>query len=324
VTKNGKPIGAWYAAKYPNEVACWIMNSDPSTPFGQHMIQQARSLIEAYPEIAGFFWDVYGRSYMFDFAHDDGITMVNNKPAYYPLFMFQRMMREHVGPLLRSKRMCVTANKPVTIAVCDGVDGIMSIEDTPDEETPSWIAAQSFLGLNRHVMILDGQSGTRPERFLVNCLRYGMFPSDMGTRGVSHEQAERNAELTRAYLPFLQRFRGKKWIFYPRALELPKNTDGNIFRAKDGSVVIPFVSPWRTFRSADGFDRDVTLTCRLPDAAEMNHIYAAAIDLKETTKLQPQREGDALRITVPRHGKVTMLVLSAREDPALEAASRAR
>ena len=121
------------------------MNADPSSGFGKHMIAQAEQMVEAYPEIGGFFWDVYGRSYMFDFAHDDGITMVNNKPAYYPGFMYQRMMEEYIGPLLRSKGMCITANKPTTIVHCKGLDGIMARERNPDSENPPWLVAQSFI-----------------------------------------------------------------------------------------------------------------------------------------------------------------------------------
>ena len=129
------------------------------------------------PAIAGFFWDVYGRSYLFDFAHDDGITMVDNKPAYYPEFMYQRMMRQHVAPLLHSKGMCVTANKPVTLASCWGVDGIMSSEDVTQEENPGWIAAQSYLGLNRHVMILSRRGRARPGTALPSLppLRHVLF-----------------------------------------------------------------------------------------------------------------------------------------------------
>src|SRR5512143_4180243 len=46
--EDGKPIGAWYANKYPDPVACWLMNSDPATSFGKHMIRQARELVETY------------------------------------------------------------------------------------------------------------------------------------------------------------------------------------------------------------------------------------------------------------------------------------
>jgi hypothetical protein len=327
--EDGKPIGAWYASKYPDPVACWLMNSDPATSFGQHMIRQARELVETYPEIAGFFWDVYGRSYMFDFAHDDGITMVNNKPAYYPVFMFERMMRDHVMPLLRSRGMTVTANKPTTITTCEGVDGIMASEDTPDEETPSWIAAQSYLGLTRHVMILDGRSGTHPEWFLMNCFRFGMFPSEMGATDrkgerLPPEELERNARLVRAYRPYIDRFRGKKWVFHPEALTLPQYTDGNIFRARDGSVIVPVVSTWRLRRNAEGFDRNATVICRLPDAAEMRHVYVASVDLHTVVRVEPARNRDAIEITVPRHGKATMIVLAKQPDEALEAAVRGR
>jgi hypothetical protein len=266
---------------------------------------------------------------MFDFAHDDGITMVNNKPAYYPVFMFERMMRDHVMPLLRSRGMTVTANKPTTITTCEGVDGIMASEDTPDEETPSWIAAQSYLGLTRHVMILDGGSATHPEWFLMNCFRFGLFPSQMGTTGrkgqkLPPEELKRNARFVSAYRPYIDRFRGKKWIFHPEALTLPQYTDGNIFRARDGSVIVPVVSTWRLRRNAEGFDRDAKVVCRLPDAAEMRHIYAASVDLGAVVKVTPARDGDAIEITVPRHGKATMLVLAKQPDEALEAAVRGR
>ena len=321
--EEGKPIGAFNAEQYPDRHACWLMNADPVSPFGKHMIRQAGEMAEAYPELAGFLWDVYGRSCMFDFAHDDGITMVNNRPAYYPAFMYERMMRDHIGPLLRSKGMCFTANKPVTITACEGLDGIMSTESTPDEEVPAWITAQSYLGLNRHVMILDTTSGAHAELMLLNCLRYGMFYSDLETtdeqeRPLPAERIAANAELARTYLPYVERFRGKKWVFYPQALELPPHTDGNIFRLKDGSGMITMVSLWRSIRTVGGFDRNLNVICRLPDAADLRHVYAAALDLKETFRLEPERNGDTLKITVPRHGKATVIPLSSRPDPKLE------
>src|SRR6185437_17158768 len=60
-----KPIAAWQGNEYPSKRACWLMNSDPKTDFGQYMIDQARQMVQSYPDAAGFFWDVYGRSYMF-------------------------------------------------------------------------------------------------------------------------------------------------------------------------------------------------------------------------------------------------------------------
>lgn len=324
--EEGTPILAYRAAQYPDKRACFLMNADPASRFGRHMIDQARRIVEAYPAVAGFFWDVYGRSYMFDFAHDDGITMVNNKPAYYPGFMFQRQMRDHIGPLLRAKGMCITANKPTTIADCRGVDGIMAEEHTPEEELPDWIPATSFAGLNRHVMILDGQSGTRAELMLLTCLRYGMFYSDIGTRDAKRnelppEVVAANAELARRYLRFIGRFRGKKWIFYPRALELPPHADGNIFELKDASVMITMVSTWRNLRRVSGFDRDVRVIARLPDPSRYAHAYASSLDADLTWKLRPERQGDTLTFLIPQHGRATVILLAGKPDPDLERAA---
>jgi hypothetical protein len=324
--EEGRPILAYRAAQYPDRRACFLMNADPASRFGRHMIDQARRIVEAYPAVAGFFWDVYGRSYMFDFAHDDGITMVNNKPAYYPGFMFQRQMRDYIGPLLRSRGRCITANKPTTIADCRGVDGIMAEEHTPEEELPDWIPATSFAGLNRHVMILDGRSGTRAELMLLTCLRYGMFYSDIGTRDsrgneLPPEAVAANAELARRYLRFIGRLRGKKWIFYPRALELPPHTDGNIFELKDTSVMVTMVSTWRNLRRVSGFDRDLRVIVRLPDPARYTYAYASSLDADLTWKLEPERQGDTLTFLIPQHGRATVILLGGKPDPDLEQAA---
>ena len=309
----GNPIGAWQSQKYPDKHACWMMNADPATSFGKYMIEQAKDMVAAYPAAAGFFWDVYGRSYMFDFAHDDGITMIHNKPAYYPEFMYQRLMREDVGPLLHGKGMEITANKPVTVASTRGVDGVMMMEDAPREESPAWITAQSYLGLTRHVMILDSNADNE-EMLYLDCLRFGAFPSfpsghDAKGQPVSSEVTTRNRELEKQYLPYIEMFRGKQWIFYPEALELPENSYGNIFRLRDGSVMITMVSAWRALRNAEGFDGKSEVIARLPDAAEIGSVEVDSVDGGEKTMVQPQRDGDKLTIPVPRHGKATVILL---------------
>ncbi|MFN7995997.1 MAG: hypothetical protein U0Q18_20470 [Bryobacteraceae bacterium] len=295
--ESGAPIGAWKISAYPDVNACWLMNADPSGSFGKHMVAQAREMVDAYPDAAGFFWDVYGRSYMFDFAHDDGITMVNNKPAYYPEFMYQRLMRQSIRPLLRSRGLLITANKPVTIASCQGLDGIMAMEDAPREDSPAWITAQSYLGLSRHTMILEGKADNA-EMMYLHCLRYGMFDTDTTAR-----------ELQKLYRPYIDRLRGRKWVFYPQALQLPPNTEGNIFRLRDGGVMVTVVSAWRNLRGAEGLSSNLDVICRLPDAASMRSAEVHAIDLGEQARVEPRREGDTLRITLPRHGKASVIFL---------------
>ncbi len=312
-SEAGQPIAAWRGNEYPSKRACWLMNSDPKTKFGQSMVEQAKEMVESYPEAAGFFWDVYGRSYMFDFAHDDGITMVNNKPAYYPEFMYRRLLSESIGPLLHSRGMTITANKPVTVASTRDIDGIMTMEDAPKEESPAWITTQSYLGLTRHVMILDSD-GANAEMLYLHCLRYGAFNSmvpktSRDRKPLPPETIAQAQAIEKAYQPYVNMFAGKKWIFYPQALELPANTYGNIFQLKNGDVMITMVSAWRSLRHANGYDSNVQVIARLPNAAAVQSAEVDSVDLGEKTAVTPQRDGNQLTITVPKHGKATVILL---------------
>jgi hypothetical protein len=104
-------------------------------------------------------------------------------------------------------------------------------------------------------------------------------------------------------------FKGKQWIFYPEALQLPENTFGNIFRLRDGTVMITMVSAWRELRNADGFDTNLQVIARLPDAGNVASVEVDGVDGGEKTTVEPEREGDRLTITVPRHGKATVILL---------------
>jgi hypothetical protein len=315
--ENGNPIKAYKGISYPDSQACWLMNADPDlTQFGQDLAAQAGQMVNLYPEIAGFFWDVYGRTYRFDFAHDDSITMVNNRPAYFPPFMYMRMMEKQVGPLLHKNGKFITCNKPTMIQSCKGIDGVMAYESTPAELKPAWFVAQSYLGLNRHVMVLDSESWEHPERLFLNCLRYGLFYSEINNdiKGEKDQEVIRKKrwaeEVRRAYYPLIERFKGKKWIFYPRALELPEMTDGNIFRLQDGSVMVTMVSVWRVLNNIPGTTPDLSLTCRLPDAGDFKKFTLIQPDLKRRVELNPaSRQGDTLVFKVAEHGLASVILI---------------
>ena len=316
-TESGDTIPAWKGELYPDRKACWMINSDPSTEAGKLLADEARQMVEMYPDIAGFFWDVYGRSYSFDFAHDDGITMINNKPAYYPVFMFTRMMAEKIGPLLHSNNKYITCNKPTVIQVCKGIDGIMARESTPREEKPAWLVAQSYLGLNKHVMILDHRNEwDHTDLLFMNCLRYGFFYSDVDTvaDGIDDPQVvalkNKAARDVDVYYPLISKFAGKKWVFYPRALELPSKTDGNVFRLKDGSAMITMVSVWKVLDNQPGLSPGQEIVCRLSDADKMTKFTLYQPDRRLEQEIQPvEREGDTLKFLVSEHGLASVILM---------------
>lgn len=93
-TPEGDPIpSGWHM--------CHNLNPDLSTSFGKFCLESAKKILAEYPELKGFFLDCF-RHYEIDFAHDDGITVVDNRPAYSVNFAYDeltRRIKEHMKSL---------------------------------------------------------------------------------------------------------------------------------------------------------------------------------------------------------------------------------
>ena len=76
--------------------------------------------------------------------------------------------------------------------------------------------------------------------------------------------------------------------------------------------MITMVSAWRTLRHASGYDPNLQVIARLPNAAQIQSAEIDSIDLGEKTSVSPQHDGNQLTITVPRHGKATVILLHTR------------
>ncbi|NOY57347.1 MAG: hypothetical protein GXO75_00235, partial [Calditrichaeota bacterium] len=314
--EDGKPILAFRGAKYPQEVnSCFLMNADPATAFGKHCVQQLKKMVQTYPQMDGIFYDVFGRTYCFDFAHDDGITMVNNKPAYFPIFMFQKNM-EIISPYLHAQGKCITCNKPTMIQVCKGVDGIMMRESNPKDADPPWLIAQSYLGLNRHILIATSSIGKDQESLYQNCLRFGAFYTDISKRRPIHgkppdpEGIKISETLRSAYGHFIKDFKGKKWVFYPRALELPVFTRGNIFKLADGRVMITMISPGRSMFEDGGFKKNLQIKVHLPNMRRLKKAVLSSPDYDNDYNLKLNFQGkDGLILDIPEHRTASIVYL---------------
>ncbi len=153
---------------------CYLMNADLSLPFGKHCLDQFKKLLDTYPNNKGVFFDVYGRHYNLDFGHDDGLTMVNNKPAYCLKFAFQRLM-EKIDPLMRKKGMVFSCNKPEGIEMMRGIDYIMADEGADEDR----LQTMQYYGVFKPIIILDGGIVMRAEADFKKCLRFGMIYNDI-------------------------------------------------------------------------------------------------------------------------------------------------
>jgi hypothetical protein len=299
--ESGQPIPAFRE--------CWLMNADPDGPFGRHCLEQFRKLLDTYPEMDAIFYDVYGRHYNIDFAHDDGITMVHNKPAYCLKFAYQRIM-DRIEPLLRERGKVFSANKPEGIEALAGIDYIMGDEGLDQHR----LEAFSYYGLFKPVMTLNGHIWQDPEPTFKTCLRLGILYNDLGDyryeRQLTPEQAHRNERLRRAYAPVLELLIGKQWVLQPNALELPAGTRGNIFRIPEDRYLVTMVSDHRSLLERGGYQENLPVIVQLDEAEAIHSATVHSPDYRRPEAASIGRDGRTLTLTVRRHRTASAIVLA--------------
>ena len=319
---------------------CYLMNADPSLPFGKHCFEQFQKLLSTYPNINGVFFDVYGRHYNLDFGHDDGLTMVNNKPAYCIKFAFQRLM-DKIDPLMRQKGMVFSCNKPEGIEFMRGIDYIMADEGADEDR----LQAMQYYGLCKPIIILDGGIVMRPEEDFKKCLRLGMIYNDidpdreMKGKEFTDEMRARAAQALEAYGPLFPLLKGKVWVLKGDPVELPAGVRGQIFERPNKDYIVTMVSDDRSIFDDLSPRRNLKVTVRVPDADKYTAAEVWSADYKNckpatinrgdqaagagmdpdkwkeeeaiaaAKSAKAQGQGDALVITVPEHKSASIVVL---------------
>ena len=235
----------WAEKRFPESIAknedgshqpsgwrqCHNMNADLSLPWGKFLLESARKAIEAYPRLAGFFLDCW-RHYELDFAHDDGLTMVNNKPCYSINFMYDDITRL-IAEMLHAHGMETFANKPHTIRSCGDIDSIL-MEGAGDGM--EWMLFYTAVA-RPYYYLWTGRS-LNPEEWLKRSLAFGAYP--MAPSMPRPEAPEPYAghtvdELYDSYLPLYELLRGRVISFDPDPVEFPYGTWGQLYTTPGGA-----------------------------------------------------------------------------------------
>ena len=282
---------------------CWMMNSDPSLPFGRHIQRQIDRFFELYGDCAaGLFWDQPCYDAI-DIDHDDGLTMVDNRPAYRLVFCYEQhaeRMREEI----RRRKMFLYANGPVYIELCRGVDAIMA-------EGVSWTAdVVQYLCAARPMCFYSyfkpGETA-RMEEMYQKCLVLG------GTCYSAHAQPRpRDMErLSDIYRPLIDRMRGRTFCFAPNPLTLPPGTEGNLFTGPGGMLFLPLLTRRSSaLQAADNRGAPaIDIEIRVPQASR----YARATLLDSVNpKERPIRlkhDGRTIVVTLRSPGVASLVCL---------------
>ena len=219
--QDGKPIPSGWQM-------CHNTNADMSTSFGKFCDESVKKILAEYPTLCGFFLDCF-RHYEVQYAHDDGITVVDNRRAYSVNFSYDeitRRMKQHMRATGRP--MAIFANKPQTIRCMRHVDGQL-LEGDGDiyEEKYFWacIAKPNFF------MWTSDRHST--DENLRRAVLHGCFPKVGRDPGMGQARA---VALYAKYLPLYEHFRRRVLCFEPDPMRVPRGARGKLYTVKDGYV----------------------------------------------------------------------------------------
>jgi len=281
-----------------------VMFFSPQSPFGAQILGQMDRMLSKYPEIIGIGLDNWNYAGI-DFGHDDGITMVNNKPAANLNFSQQRMIPAIAAKMHGSGRFVMT-NKGRTIESMRGVDAVGT--EARGAET---YAIFAYMNLCRCVTPTEYKARDDPE-YAEYVLKYLLvWGGQMGT----HER-EADLDQARAYQGLFDLLRNRRWVFSPDPLTLPEGCQGQIFRIDPrspwhpGDVVVTLVRP--EIRWRDGkFKEGLALRIRLPDAGRFTKAWwlGAEGSADGPVPCELSRSGKELSIALPPVGCAGVLRL---------------
>ncbi|HET6427953.1 MAG TPA: hypothetical protein VFJ30_06075 [Phycisphaerae bacterium] len=289
-------VGVQYRGEPP-------LRAIPESGFGKHLIEQMDLMIQAYPDAPGFFVDNFTQEWV-SFAHDDGVTMVHNRPAY-------DMNRNHqvIGPICFAKAhkagKVIMVNKLATIESARGADMVLVEHMDPDG-----LQMHAFACVYRAVFPLswgDGRRESSLEQGLKLLLLWGGTPAETISRA--------GPETLRAYRPLTDAMIGKRWVFDADPLRVPSGLEGQIFRIDPhaphaGDVVVTLTHPDRSWRD-EARTEGLTVRVRLPEAAELTQAtFLAPGEDAKPVPCKIDREGDTLSVNLPPMGAAGVLRLS--------------
>jgi len=286
--EEGHPLPSW---KFTN-----LMNPDPQNQWGKYIIGQAKEILEKYPEADGIFYDRMDY-WNYDFAHEDGITMRNNKPAYMLGFAHAKI-NEQIFSIFHAANKGIWGNGPTAIEVCKNLDGIMA------ELYPATLHKTQYMGLVRPLLFLTyDRSPMDTEEKLKSALACGAFPSI--TYGNEQCQA-----LDEKYRPIFDLIRNRTWVLTNDPIDIPAMYKGNIFKTPDSSYVIVVVNPTKSQLYPHPFEYNIPLTINLPDISDIEKTYLLSGDWQGVNSINFKKKTTTMKLNLPAHLSSSVIYLA--------------
>jgi len=221
--EQGQPRRAWWYQDFEGE-HCYLMNPDPAFPYGRSLLAQIDRLLATYPDTDGIFIDRtdYGAT---DYGHQDGLTMVDGRPAYQQAFGISRYLAAAARRLHRQGKLLMM-NVPFYLEAARYADAVCA--DMHSRRLPIF----RYLAGDKPSFYLftDPEGRSVPDR-LADALRWGVYPDYVAP-------SPENIAVYQAALPLVDRAARARLPDRPTWLSISQvGVRGQLFREDDGWLV---------------------------------------------------------------------------------------
>lgn len=204
-----------------------------------YILDQLEKLLSAFPEIDGVFVDNTLHSAI-SYGQDDGITFVEDKPAYQYAFAQHKVLKEAKEKLLKVGKG-MWANGACDIESAEYMDGIM-VEGSRD-----FLECQQYLSLLKPMIFItyyfdkETPFDERMGRLKENMKSAFLCGVMLGFNEWELVPETIDLELLQSWLPMFEPLRGRRWLLEPHCLVLPDGVKGNIFITSKGGYYLVLV-----------------------------------------------------------------------------------
>ncbi len=310
---EGKDIPSWEG--------CKVMNADRRYSFFPHLMEQVRRHLARLPEIEGFLIDRMDWASTLDYGHADDLTMVAAKPAENMALPIAGAVQE-VCRLSHEQGKRVYINQFYRVEVLRDVDGFCHENDyppalgylTPYRPVSAWHFRKPYHG---DLLLFEAQLKRR--------LQFAVFPQMIAHDFpiCQQEPDARAADILEILAPLFSTLLGKDQVLLPHCIAVTGANDVNLFLNGQKNYVAPVTSRTRFLSRRVRSTEAVTVTLRVPDAAELRWAQVYSAD-GPPYRVTLTRVGNETKVTAARHGSVSMVVVGKGKEPPLDEADAER
>ena len=306
--EHGQPIPTWEGAMAMNarrQYALW--------PF---LEEQVRRHVTRLPDFEGFVIDRLDWAGTLDHGHDDGQTMVGDRPV-------DNMAGAVAGAVQDVCRLTHAAGKRVFVNQFNRIEVLRDVDGTCHEAD---FLPQRYLTPYRpsaawEMYVPYRQDSLTPfEAHLKKRLQIALLPQMIAhTFPISQQGPDpAAADLQELFTPLFRVFAGKREVLRPHCISVTGANDVNLFTDGLHHHLVPVTSRTRFLTRGDRSTEPVEVTIAIPDAESLTWAHAIPLGEAPYRAEVAQSPGKAV-VKAPRHGAATMLVVGTGAEPLLKA-----